>query len=139
MAGFRSSTLFTKIALILTIVAFVVYLIGFATPYWTSFTSILNRHNGLWQLCIGDNCGSINASNDSTFQAAQAFAVLGFIASLASLVLVILYIFVEQTSTRLVFIITMIASFAAAGLILLAIIIYGSHVNSNLQKLLIII
>lgn len=53
------------------------------------------------------------------FEATQAFETLGFIAAIVALVLVILYIFVPQTSgKRIVFILGMVACFAAGNLVL---------------------
>ncbi|KAK3592224.1 hypothetical protein CHS0354_020513 [Potamilus streckersoni] len=125
--------------LILFFAALVLFAIGFSTAYWQKFEiGLLNVHWGLWRSCVGDICKDNSlpdASSDiSWFEATQAFETLGFIAALAALVLIVLYIFVPQTSgKRIICILSMLACFAAAGCIMLGIIIYGSKVERNLS------
>ncbi|XP_052212219.1 uncharacterized protein LOC127831284 [Dreissena polymorpha] len=70
----------------------------------------------------------------SWLKATQAFEVLGFIAAVVALILIILYIFVPATiGKRIVFILSILACFAAAGCILLGIIIFGSVIQYNLS------
>ena len=48
------------------------------------------------------------------FEATQAFETMGFIAAIVALVLIVLYVFVPQTSgKKIVFILAMLACFAA--------------------------
>jgi len=116
--GFNEATLFVKVSVILLPIAFLLDLIGIATSYWVSWPAYgYNYHSGLWDFY----------NEPSWLEATQAFEVLGFIAGLAALVLIILYIFVPATSgKRIVFILTLVMCFAAAGCIILGIVIYGS-------------
>ncbi|XP_053382970.1 uncharacterized protein LOC123540326 isoform X7 [Mercenaria mercenaria] len=120
--GFNETPLLVKVSFIMTSVGFLFHLIGFASEYWQKYGRF---HSGLWP----------NSSNlPSWFEATQAFETLGFIAAIVALVLIVLYIFVPQTSgKRIVFILGMVACFAAAGCIILGIIIYGSKVETNLS------
>ncbi|KAL3887853.1 hypothetical protein ACJMK2_000242 [Sinanodonta woodiana] len=149
--GYKQATIFAKIAFFLAILAFLLDMIGFYTPYWQSYQFMTNhlvwvtKFDGIWRFCTANMfkvwCRSYNYettySNYGTrswFEATQAFETLGFIAALAALVLIVLYIFVPQTSgKRIIGILSMLACFAAAGCIMLGIIIYGSKVERNLS------
>lgn len=137
-----------KVVFVLSLIAFVLDLIGFATAYWQSWDGrdrsghFSEGNSGLWRHCWSgyspivrgqySACGK--AIGPSWFEATQAFETLGFIAAVVALVLIILYIFVPQTSgKKIVFILGMLACFAAAGCIILGIIIYGSKVEDNLS------
>ncbi|XP_052236344.1 uncharacterized protein LOC127848086 isoform X5 [Dreissena polymorpha] len=119
--GFQAASTALKATLILVIVGVVLQLIGFATSSWIAW---YNWSAGLWSY----------ANEPGWLKATQAFEVLGFIAAVVALILIILYIFVPATSgKRIVFILSILACFAAAGCILLGIIIYGSEVKHNLS------
>ncbi|XP_045181189.2 uncharacterized protein LOC123540326 isoform X3 [Mercenaria mercenaria] len=137
-----------KVVLVLALIGFVLDLIGFATAYWRSWEGrdiyghYAEGNEGLWRSCWSgrhrggrgtyETCGK--TIGPSWFEATQAFETLGFIAAIVALVLIVLYIFVPQTSgKRIVFILGMVACFAAAGCIILGIIIYGSKVETNLS------
>ncbi|KAK3088159.1 hypothetical protein FSP39_015502 [Pinctada imbricata] len=62
--------------------------------------------------------------------ATRAFAVLGLICGIASVVLVILYIVLEKLRNQLIYIIDVALCFITAGCILLSILIYESEVNN---------
>lgn len=126
--SFAQAGLFVKVSFVLALAGFLFHIIGFSSEYWRSVDlGILNFHEGLWT--YGNN-----VQLHSWFEATQAFETLGFIAALAALVLIVLYIFVPQTSgKRIICILSMLACFAAAGCIMLGIIIYGSKVERNLS------
>ncbi|XP_045181190.1 uncharacterized protein LOC123540326 isoform X4 [Mercenaria mercenaria] len=143
-----SAPILLKVALVLLSIGFIIDIIGFATPYWQAYDGrdIFGHHSevnsGLWRTCwtrysrltqdTREACGK--TTGPSWFEATQAFETLGFIAAIVALVLIVLYIFVPQTSgKRIVFILGMVACFAAAGCIILGIIIYGSKVETNLS------
>ncbi|XP_052761372.1 lens fiber membrane intrinsic protein-like isoform X4 [Mya arenaria] len=134
------SSLLSKIIALACLGSFVVFVVGFSTSYWykSSFT-----HGGLWQNCvlgvcsdyaITDSIKDIFKDDLSWLKATQAFETLGFIAAVAALILIVLYVFVPATSgKRIVFILSMVACFIAAGCILLGIIIYGTKMDYNLS------
>lgn len=147
--GYKSASCLSKLVLVFLIIAFLLHMIGFYTTYWSvkEYLSPLfprlptllkvEEFEGLWKHCVITqylaNCENFK-DHGSWFEATQAFETLGFIAAVVALVLIVLYIFVPQTSgKRIIFILGMIACFAAAGCIILGIIIYGSKVKDNLS------
>ncbi|KAJ8322217.1 hypothetical protein KUTeg_000688 [Tegillarca granosa] len=134
MAGFGSAPTLVKVFFILLIVGILFHIVGFATPYWSD--DDYYSHNGLWRSCYyrhvyhGQQCFKTNFSA-SWFEATQAFQVIGLVAAFIGLILVILFIFVTQTSNnRTVYIIGMVAVLVAAGCTILSIIIFGSKVSA---------
>ncbi|XP_052091358.1 uncharacterized protein LOC127728150 [Mytilus californianus] len=91
--------IFAFVSFILTIVAFVVDLIGFAAPYWYYVKiSGTSYYGGIWL-----NCQSSSETNCNTYvntetwvEAAQGMEVLGFLCLLAALVTVIVKLFVVK-------------------------------------------
>ncbi|XP_060555712.1 uncharacterized protein LOC132716451 isoform X1 [Ruditapes philippinarum] len=145
--AFATASTLIKVVLVLAMIGFVLDVIGFATPYWMSYSGydVHRRHvsvnGGLWRSChegysyisrrssYYDQC--YKAAGPGWFEATQAFETLGFIAAIVALVLIVLYVFVPQTSgKKIVFILAMLACFAAAGCIILGIIIYGSKMDN---------
>ncbi|XP_060555718.1 uncharacterized protein LOC132716451 isoform X7 [Ruditapes philippinarum] len=119
--GFNEKPVLIKVTFILSIVGLLLDLIGFVTEYWSKYGY---SHSGLWSYSGYTNL-------PSWFEATQAFETLGFIAAIVALVLIVLYVFVPQTSgKKIVFILAMLACFAAAGCIILGIIIYGSKMDN---------
>lgn len=137
--GERAQNL-SKVIIVVFTLGMVLFVTGFATDYWSDDDV---THRGLWRRCTLGVCTEggftdvfnvFKDDNLSWFEATQAFETLGFIAAVAALVLIVLYIFVPATSgKRIVFILCMLACFAAAGCIILGIIIYGAKVKDNLS------
>ncbi|XP_052236343.1 uncharacterized protein LOC127848086 isoform X4 [Dreissena polymorpha] len=118
------------------------HVIGFLSQFWhngpfvtSEFAGyVIKGYSGLWKGCDETGTLCFRPEGGSWLKATQAFEVLGFIAAVVALILIILYIFVPATSgKRIVFILSILACFAAAGCILLGIIIYGSEVKHNLS------
>ncbi|XP_060555717.1 uncharacterized protein LOC132716451 isoform X6 [Ruditapes philippinarum] len=133
--GLNETSVFIKVSFCLAAAGFLLHIIGFATAYWiSSSVGGVKSHQGLWRGCVSGNGYSICSSGGdqpSWFEATQAFETLGFIAAIVALVLIVLYVFVPQTSgKKIVFILAMLACFAAAGCIILGIIIYGSKMDN---------
>ncbi|XP_060555711.1 uncharacterized protein LOC132716450 [Ruditapes philippinarum] len=145
--AFAAASTLIKIALVLAMIGFLLAVIGFATPYWMSYSGydVHRRHvsvnSGLWRSCHEgysyysrrstyiEQC--YKAVGPGWFDATKTFVIFGLIAALAALVLFILYVFVPKTSdNKTVFILAMVACFAAAGCIILGIIIYGSKMDN---------
>lgn len=123
---------FTIVSTILTAVAFLFQIIGFASPYWTKVGD--NFHEGLWYRCIhfrttSSGCGTIKYK-PGWFEATQAFETLGFLALLAALVMILVKRFVMKESMIPV-IIRLALQIGAGGCILLGVIIYGSKQGSS--------
>ncbi|XP_045181191.2 uncharacterized protein LOC123540326 isoform X5 [Mercenaria mercenaria] len=132
----RDKPLLLKVGFAIVLIDVIVLCAGLFTPFWSRTDQIGPGHEGLWAGCYKSECWNIYdfAPLPSWFEATQAFETLGFIAAIVALVLIVLYIFVPQTSgKRIVFILGMVACFAAAGCIILGIIIYGSKVETNLS------
>lgn len=146
---FRNSTLLSKVVFGLSILGLLLHLIGFYTISWSvrSYVEKVNAYpNGniaakdytsLWKVCTATmymfQCESSNNSA-SWFVATQIFETLGLIEVVAALVLIILYVFVPTTSgRRVVLILNICVCFAAAGCIILGIIIYGSNAKGSLS------
>lgn len=128
---------FTIVSAILTAIAFLFQIIGFASPYWTKYDD--NNHTGLWYGCILtrvlnfgttiSQCGTIQ-NKPGWFVATQAFETLGFLALLAALVMILVKCFVMKES-RIPVIIRLALQIGAGGCILLGVIIYGSKQPSS--------
>ncbi|XP_021360855.1 lens fiber membrane intrinsic protein-like isoform X2 [Mizuhopecten yessoensis] len=116
--GIADTTIIFKIAIGCALAGFVFHLIGLATPYWSSLTVAegtifeSDYHSGLWRGCVGSVCGSIS-NPASWFEAAQAFAILGFLAGIAAIVLTVLYVLLEQLRKDVFYIIAAIGNLAA--------------------------
>lgn len=136
--GFNNASLFAKISFFVELVGFLFHMVAFYTNSWTVYTFMpmpphdfyVTRYIGLWKTCSANyakyDCRYFE-SLASWFEAVQAFETLGFIAGIVALILIILYVFVPATSgKKIVSILSMLAAFAAAGCIILGIIIYGA-------------
>ncbi|XP_052761374.1 uncharacterized protein LOC128204072 isoform X6 [Mya arenaria] len=124
---FLRATRFLQLCVILAPVGAVLQGVGAFTEYWGTVDLVFGKgHSGLF---TGDSRGW-----PGWLKATQAFETLGFIAAVAALILIVLYVFVPATSgKRIVFILSMVACFIAAGCILLGIIIYGTKMDYNLS------
>ncbi|XP_060066344.1 uncharacterized protein LOC132546636 isoform X1 [Ylistrum balloti] len=135
--GLADTSVLLKIALGSTLAGILFHLIGLATPYWTSQTITLGSldfsyNSGLWRGCSAGRCGSITSS-PSWMEATQAFAILGFLAGLAAIVLAVLYVFLEQLRKDIIYIIASLGNLVAAGCIFLAVVIFGSKITTGLS------
>ena len=72
MELFGESSVMVIVGFFLSAVAFVLHLIGFATPYWYKeystrslfgFSIVIDRHQGLWQVCTEKTCARITGMN----------------------------------------------------------------------------
>ncbi|XP_022309028.1 uncharacterized protein LOC111114826 isoform X1 [Crassostrea virginica] len=132
MAGFGSAGTPVKIAFIFLIVSVLFHLIGFSTVSWSQSHWIdqygrqFSSHSGLWRICF-THCVA-RPMGFGWFGATQAFETIGLIAGIVGLILVVLYIFINQTAgNRTLFIVSLVSVGIAAGSTLLGVIIYGSH------------
>lgn len=123
----------TFVGFILTIVALVIDLIGFAAPYWW-YLEIGNGklYAGIWKSC-GDNGVSTSCTDyvdvknlDSWREAVQAMETLGFLCLIAALVVVILKLFVLKDKPILKWVAVGCLA-AAAAFILIGVCIYGGE------------
>lgn len=118
---------------ILTSVALLFQIIGFASPYWYNSD---NYHAGLWESCSsGYNFNTRSVAEEVCNQypaalgwerAVQAFETLGFLALLAAVVVIPLKLFILK-DMKILFTARLILLFGAAGCIFLGIIIYGAQ------------
>lgn len=108
--------------IIITIAAFILHLIGFATPYWYKD----GIHQGLWLYCGANDCVTFPSQFLSDqFKAAQALECLAFIAFLATIVVIVLKLFVMKDQSIL-YIVMALGNFIAGGFSMLGVIVYGT-------------
>ncbi|XP_071080353.1 uncharacterized protein [Haliotis cracherodii] len=124
--GFREASKFSRIAFGLAVGGFLTDIIGFPTPYWISGVGF---SQGLFQTCTILGC----IKNPSELllgwgKAVIAMEILGFLACLGCVVLMVLYVHVKNDQKILQTAATGLA-FAAAGFILIGVIIYGSELS----------
>ncbi|XP_052761369.1 uncharacterized protein LOC128204072 isoform X2 [Mya arenaria] len=140
---------------VLAVCAYILHMFGFYTVGWATADfppGATNQLSVAWYFGLWDECYAAGAvfrcrkqgcepdgypvwfPYTGWLKATQAFETLGFIAAVAALILIVLYVFVPATSgKRIVFILSMVACFIAAGCILLGIIIYGTKMDYNLS------
>ncbi|XP_052761371.1 uncharacterized protein LOC128204072 isoform X3 [Mya arenaria] len=144
MCRYKDTSIFSMISFGLAIVGLLLDMFGFYTVGWATrqYRNIppndilIKESYGIWKMCLSTffihRCE--DAPDSGWLKATQAFETLGFIAAVAALILIVLYVFVPATSgKRIVFILSMVACFIAAGCILLGIIIYGTKMDYNLS------
>ncbi|XP_060066351.1 uncharacterized protein LOC132546636 isoform X2 [Ylistrum balloti] len=133
--SFNRAPLLLKIALGIAFIGWFFHLLGFATPYWSTaqYFSIIgiDVHFGLWFYCARGCEGYSHVQ--SWMEATQAFAILGFLAGLAAIVLAVLYVFLEQLRKDIIYIIASLGNLVAAGCIFLAVVIFGSKITTGLS------
>ncbi|XP_067681776.1 uncharacterized protein [Haliotis asinina] len=126
--GFNDASKFSRIAFGLAVGGFLTDIIGFPSPYWIAGS---NLSQGLFQTCALGKCVSLPAGLlPGWAKGVIAMEILGFLACLGSFVLMVLYVHVKNDQKNLQTIATGLA-FAAAGFILIGIIIYGSKLSSS--------
>lgn len=136
MAEIKSVPITAKISGLLVLSGFVLFVIGFGTHFWSYSEVYGYATEGLWLGCYESNCEVIFKYGPlpAWLIATQVFECMGAVAAIAAIGLVALYIFVPSTKgKRIVCILSALACFAAAGSILLGIIIYGATVQQNLS------
>lgn len=116
--GFSNASLFSKLAFILSLVAFAIFVIGFATTYWSTTENIYYAHRGLWHY---------DTELPSWFQAVQAMECLGLICGLVNLIVLIMYVFVASLGNKrqLLWNMSLATAFLAVVFILVGVVIYG--------------
>lgn len=115
-----------KVALGLLIGAAVCQLLGFACPYWVSWTGY---NYGLWQGC-GTRCAEIYGGG--SMGAVRAFETIAFI--LLVIILILLLIHICASPNLQLVLASAICAFVAAGLIVLGILIFViDKASSNLS------
>lgn len=127
----------TFVGFILTIVALVVDLIGFAAPYWWYIeTGNTKTYGGIWKLCgdtgVSTSCADyVDIKNlPSWLEAVQAMETIGFLCLIAALVVVILKLFVLKDKPILKWVAVGCLA-AAAAFILIGVCIYGGEAQES--------
>ncbi|XP_063423217.1 uncharacterized protein LOC134707424 [Mytilus trossulus] len=127
----------TFVGFILTIVALVIDLIGFAAPYWW-YVSVGNAktYAGLWKYCGGYSGASTSCVDyvdleniESWRKAVQAMETIGFLCLIAALVVVILKLFVLKDKPILKWVAVGCLA-AAAAFILIGVCIFGGEAST---------
>ncbi|XP_071144149.1 uncharacterized protein [Mytilus edulis] len=130
--GLSDAALAIKLSLIFIIVGFLLHIIGFGAPYWSSNSVV---HRGLWQYCIMDSCSSIDTDIKVGFgdwlTATKTFECFGLIGSIACLVLIGIFICVGRCSgSKCIAVFNVIVLLGTGACILIAIIIYASEAGN---------
>lgn len=114
------------------LIGFIVHIIGFGAPYWQVVGS---KYKGLWQDC-SNVCSKIDIDDftklgfNNWLQTVRTFECVGLIGSFVVIVFIGLYICVGSCSGRkCIAILNVILCFATGGVIIVAIIIYGSKTD----------
>ncbi|XP_071161457.1 uncharacterized protein [Mytilus edulis] len=120
---------------IITVSAFVIHLIGFATPYWIKD---YDSHDGLWLVCDDQNHQCLSMSGfvqdlPAKFKATQALECIAFIAYVAAVVCASLQTFVMKQ--RMMYIVGALTNFVAGGFSLIGCIIFSTIENINTSDL----
>ncbi|XP_060064433.1 uncharacterized protein LOC132544805 [Ylistrum balloti] len=141
MPGPDLSPKYVRTTLLLMMTSLFVTLVGFSTTAWTSsdvtlptpFGDALTSHvtAGLWRACVDDACGPVKVDN-GWLLATRAFATLGLLAGIMSTILLLLYIFVDQTHNDVIYLDVIITSLVQVSCILLAVCIYSSNTSVQL-------
>lgn len=141
MGIFGEASVVSIAGFILTVVSFVIHLIGFASPFWSYVTTIDRKVNiGLWQACTKANelkiCVSLSCDGaaveqqwcSSTWKAVQALEILGLLAVFAAVVLISLKMFKFNDKTILK-LAGICCCFIGGVFILIGVIVYGTQEN----------
>ncbi|XP_064603166.1 uncharacterized protein LOC135468702 isoform X1 [Liolophura sinensis] len=126
VVDFKDAHLLTKVALVTISVADLILLIGVSTNYWyhESYRYLIhlgNPHFGLWR----------GGYYLSFWQATQAMECIGLILGVIALILVILYLFVDQfRGNKNIVLYSLVSAIAAGIFITIGIIIWGTHYPS---------
>lgn len=112
-----------KVALGLLIGAAVCQLLGFACPYWVSWSGF---HYGLWQSCT-TRC--YDTYGGGAMGAVRAFETIAFI--LLVIILILLLVHICASPNLQLVLVSAICAFVAAGLIILGILIFVIDQNRS--------
>ncbi|XP_022309036.2 uncharacterized protein LOC111114826 isoform X2 [Crassostrea virginica] len=127
MEGFLDVRSTPKLTSALLLTAVFVHVTGYSSTHWSDGGVF---YTGLWRACFltpHPRCLR-DPYSAGWFGATQAFETIGLIAGIVGLILVVLYIFINQTAgNRTLFIVSLVSVGIAAGSTLLGVIIYGSH------------
>ncbi|XP_064603167.1 uncharacterized protein LOC135468702 isoform X2 [Liolophura sinensis] len=121
--SFQSATTLTKIAFIAMCIGLLLFIIGFSTDFWVKAYGHrgIYVHLGLWGF----------AAYMSFWQATQAMECIGLILGVIALILVILYLFVDQfRGNKNIVLYSLVSAIAAGIFITIGIIIWGTHYPS---------
>ncbi|XP_050406769.2 uncharacterized protein LOC126822065 [Patella vulgata] len=127
MASLRSASIWLKVALATLIIAVILFIVAFATSAWMTHTYRQNYQSiGLWKYrkCGGSTCneGRIGYRWGTDFHhATQAMETLGLIALLLSLLILLLYMFVDSCRRRNALIVTIVFIFVSVFFIVVGI------------------
>ncbi|XP_060063800.1 uncharacterized protein LOC132544244 [Ylistrum balloti] len=131
MAGLKAAPILVKVFFLCLTAGFWFHLIGFATSYWShsKFVTV-----GLWKACYrGYECTKTTYTT-SYFEATQAFESLALVAGFIGLLLLIFYIFINQSPYNIsLYIASLVGVAFAACCAILGVIIYGCKTSLPLS------
>ncbi|KAK6165738.1 hypothetical protein SNE40_022603 [Patella caerulea] len=117
-------SLFTLLAICLAGVGCLFHVIGLSVVYWIVLDPFVSGvGTGLWQSCAYGSCQSYPSRPDY-LKATQAFVIIGLLAGVGGLVLSVISLLKKQ---KIICMMAGVACFAAAGCILIAIIVFGAE------------
>ncbi|OWF38891.1 uncharacterized protein LOC110465781 [Mizuhopecten yessoensis] len=152
MPEFLDAPLLIKVAAVLEVIAFVINVVAFSTPYWRavhfeefrlsddegtrleSAIAIQGFDEGLWRRCINSICADLDVAGRDWLQAVRAFESIALLTSCIAMATLLCYIFKADFRRRfLVFLVSAISSIVTGGCILLSVLIYGICVKVALS------
>ncbi|XP_013397472.1 lens fiber membrane intrinsic protein [Lingula anatina] len=118
-----------KASLITSPIALLLFVIGFATPYWVagSYKVVVDIevNSGLWEKCLAGNCFA--PSNEDWLDASRAMACLGLLCAIITVVLAALYVCVSRFDKPAVPFAQGALHLAAALFVLIGDIVFAVH------------
>ncbi|XP_067682271.1 uncharacterized protein [Haliotis asinina] len=119
------TSIFVKVSAFLFLFAFVLLLLGFGTPLWSSRDG---QSEGLWERCTGSVCVSTlddPLGDEAWFVAVQALVTVGFISGLSGVILSFIIMFdVACTYKKAIRIAAIVDAFVPAALLLAGVFVY---------------
>nr|XP_022303781.1 claudin-1-like [Crassostrea virginica] len=133
---------FILVGAVLAFCAFILQVIGLASPYWVTYDyGGAKVYMGLWKFCVKNTLGT-NCVDSSDIilkaewlSAVKAMSIMGLLALIVALGMAGLKLFVMKEN-KVLRLVAITATFAAAGFILISIAVYAAKMNDLFPTIL---
>ncbi|KAK6174470.1 hypothetical protein SNE40_017741 [Patella caerulea] len=128
--GLFDTSKFLKIALVVSCLAFLFFVVGFGTTFWITIDIPgfdHPFHYGLWKMHALTDGDLSDDLIDGKLKATRAFCTLGMLVGIACTVLIVLFLFVKQLN--LIRLVGAATGIGAGVLVFIAVIIYGTELD----------
>ncbi|XP_067682557.1 uncharacterized protein [Haliotis asinina] len=120
-----------KAAAFLLLFAFILIILGFGTPLWSSRDG---QSEGLWQICTGNECDPVSSdplADETWFIIAQVCVAVGLITTLIDVILTfVIMLHAKSTGKKAIRVAAIVFAFIPAGFLLVGCLIYAVRGNS---------